>query len=173
MYEESIRVPAFVHWPEVIKDPVKKDKLILNIDIGPTILELAGLTIPSTMQGYSFAGMLKGQDINWRKDFLYEYFIDPMAVQTPTIFGLRTEKYSYITYQGVWDVYELYDIEKDPGQKNNLLGQITYGYDYGDFLRHVRRQDPEIWDVVKVLDSRLDQVLLEKEGTRIPNWDIK
>ena len=171
MYEESIRVPAFVHWPAVVKEPEIKEELILNIDIGPTILELAGSTIPSTMHGLSFARIIKGQPINWRKDFLYEYFIDPNAVQTPTIFGLRNDKYSYMTYEGVWDIYELYDLEKDPQQKHNLLGHIKYGNDYGTFLQHVRRQDPEIWEVVKVLDRRLSELVNEKEGSRKPDWE--
>ncbi|MFH5885333.1 sulfatase [Halalkalibaculum sp. DA3122] len=171
MYEESIRVPAFVHWPEQIRTPVKREEFILNIDIGPTILELAGSTVPSTMQGMSFARMLKGQPINWRTDFLYEYFIDPKAVQTPTTWGLRTQNYSYMTYEGIWSKYELYDMRKDPKQTNNLLGNIKYGHVYGSFLDKVERQDPKIWKTVKRLDQRLNDLINEKEGKRTPNWE--
>jgi len=170
MYEESIRVPAFVHWPEMIKNPVKKQELILNVDIGPTILELAGTTIPSTMHGKSFARIIKNEPINWRNAFVYEYFIDPNAVQTPTTFGLRTDKYSYMTYEGVWDIYELYDLEKDPDQKHNLLGHITYGNDYGTFLQHVQKQDKEIWPLVKELDQELSRQLNQLQGSRTPSW---
>ncbi|MGK7393447.1 MAG: sulfatase family protein [Candidatus Cyclobacteriaceae bacterium M3_2C_046] len=170
MYEESIRVPAFVHWPAVIEQPEHREEMILNIDIGPTILELAGATIPASMHGLSFARIIKEQPLNWRKAFLYEYFIDPNAVQTPTILGLRTEKYSYMTYEGVWDIYELYDLEKDPHQKHNLLGHIRYGHDYGTFLQHVYRQDPEIWPLVQQLDQKLSQVINENGGSRQPEW---
>ncbi len=170
MYEESIRVPCFVHWPSVIKQPVMKEELVLNIDIGPTILELAGTLPPSSMHGLSFAKIIKQQPTLWREDFIYEYFIDPNAVQTPTIFGLRTEKYSYMTYEGVWDIYELYDLVNDPEQKNNLLGHIHYGQDYGTFLKHVRQQDPELWRVVKKLDQRLSDLMNEKGGSRKPDW---
>jgi len=166
MYEESIRVPCFVHWPAVVKAPVRKEEMVLNIDIGPTVLELAGHLVPSTMHGRSFARMLKGEFQIWREDFLYEYFMDPAAVQTPTIYGLRTEKYSYMTYDGVWDIYELYDLEKDPQQKNNLLGDIIYGQSYGTFLRQVQRQNPDLWEIVHPLDNRLTELIIEKGGAR-------
>ncbi len=170
MYEESIRVPCFVHWPHAIKQHQTREEMVLNIDIGPTILELAGTLPPSSMHGLSFAKIIKQQPTLWREDFIYEYFIDPNAVQTPTIFGLRTEKYSYMTYEGVWDIYELYDLENDPEQNNNLLGHIHYGQDYGTFLKHVRQQDPEIWPVVKKLDQRLTDLMNEKGGSRKPDW---
>ena len=170
MYEESIRVPCFVHWPEVITEPERREELILNIDLGPTMLELAGRLAPSSMHGYSFAKMLKGQPQLWRDAFVYEYFIDPMAVQTPTILGLRTDRYSYMTYEGVWDIYELYDLEKDPDQHQNLLGNISYGYDYGSFLQHVQRQNPDLWPLVKQLDQRLTDLFTEKGGSRTPYW---
>jgi N-acetylglucosamine-6-sulfatase len=158
MYEESIRVPAFVHWPATIKKPVHKQEMILNIDIGPTILDLAGTSIPETMHGKSFAGIIRGEAMPWRSAFLYEYFIDPNAVQTPTILGLRTAKYSYMTYQGIWDNYELYDLEKDPHQKNNLLGHIVYGQQYGTFLRQVERQDPQLFNLVKQLHDQMHEM---------------
>jgi len=170
MHEPSIRVPAFVHYPEVITAPQRKEEMILNLDIGPTILELAGVLPPSSMHGRSFAPMLYNEPMIWRSDFLYEYFIDPNAVQTPTILGLRTERYSYMTYQGVWDVYELYDLETDPTQQHNLLGHIEYGQDYGDFLRHVQRQDPALYQQVAKLDQRLSELIREKGGSRIPSW---
>ena len=173
MYEEAIRVPCFIHWPEVVKEPVKKEEMVLNIDIGPTILELAEQLAPSSMHGLSFAKMVKGDSQVWRDDFLYEYFIDPAAVQTPTIIGLRTKKYSYMTYEGVWDIYELYDIEKDPQQKNNLLGDIVYGQSYGTFLQQVQKQAPQLWKTVCALDNRLSELLIEKGGAPRKRYDCR
>jgi len=169
MYEESIRVPAFVHCPAIMKMPVHKKELILNIDIGPTILDLAGREAPEAMQGESFLPLIKGEETNWRREFIYEYFCDPNAVQTPTIIGLRTVKYSYMTYEGIWDNYELYDIENDPEQKNNLLGHIVYGQTYGTFLRKVREQDKAVWPTVKELDQRLNHLWMEQDGHGLPN----
>ena len=60
---------------------------------------------------------------------------------------------------------------EDPLQKNNLLGHITYGQDYGTFLQHVQRQDKNIWPIVNDLDQRLNELLREKNGSRIPDWN--
>ncbi|AHM61154.1 N-acetylglucosamine-6-sulfatase [Flammeovirgaceae bacterium 311] len=166
MYEESMRVPCFVYWPAKIKEPVRRKELVLNVDIGPTILELAGTNAPSTMHGMSFASMLQGATPIWRKDFLYEYYVDPMSVQTPTIIGLRNEKYSYITYEGIWDVNELYDLEKDPDQKNNLIGHVEIGGIFGTFLQRLKIEDPKMYEVVKPLDDRLSELMIEKGGFR-------
>lgn len=169
-YEESIRVPAFVHCPDLIKKPSVNDHFILNIDIGPTILDLAETSIPETMHGRSFLPLLKGEKSDWRDAFVYEYFIDHNAVQTPTIFGIRTKKYSYMTYHGVWDNYELYDLDKDPKEMNNLLGNVTYGLGYGTFLKYVHIEKPEVYDIVVPLENELNQMLNETGGSRTPKW---
>jgi N-acetylglucosamine-6-sulfatase len=169
MYEPSIRVPAFVHWPEVVKTPVHKKELVTNIDIGPTILDMAGAEIPEEMHGESFLPIVKNEPVDWRDAFIYEYYCDPYAVQTPTIIGLRTDNYSYMTYKGVWDNYELYDIQKDPDQIHNLLGHIVYGQTYGTFLQKVWQQDKEIWPLIKELDDKLNKLWQEKDGEGIPN----
>jgi N-acetylglucosamine-6-sulfatase len=173
MYEESIRVPAFIHWGKKIKRGSVCSEFVLNIDIAPTILDLAGVEIPETMQGESFLPLVLGKDVDWRQDFIYEYFVDPSAVQTPTIFGLRTKTYSYMTYHGVWDLYELYDIQKDPEQKNNLLGDVVYGQGYGTFTRHAANQLPELAPTIRELENRLDELLEQTDGQRRPNWITK
>lgn len=73
-----------------------------------------------------------------------------------------------MTYQGVWDQWELYDIDKDPEQKNNLLGDIKWGHDYGNFQRHVKSQNPELYEVVGELDKRLNDELKKTGGSRTP-----
>jgi N-acetylglucosamine-6-sulfatase len=170
MHEESIRVPAFVHWPARLKQPRILRDFVLTVDLGPTILDIAGLEIPETMHGQSFLPLLLGRRIAWRDAFVYEYFIDPNAVQTPTIFGLRTHNYSYMTYHGVWDLWELYDMKADPAQRNNLIGSVDYGWGYGTILRYIQRQLPEVWPTVRKLDQRLTEELEKTGGSRVPKW---
>ena len=170
MYEESIRVPAFVHWPAKIQQHAVSSEFVLNIDIGPTILDLAGLSAPSTMHGRSFLPFITGDSVNWREDFIYEYFIDPQAVQTPTIFGLRNKGFSYMTYHGVWDAYELYDMEQDPKQHRNLLGGVVYGQGYGGLLRYAEQQAPDVYPTARQMDERLTELLAEHGGSRRPTW---
>ena len=171
MYEESIRVPAFIHWPEKIS-PARDHAFFLNIDIAPTILDIAGVPKPQNMHGESIMPLVLGQHSEWRQDFIYEYFIDPNAVQTPTIFGLRTKEYSYMTYHGVWDNYELYNMVEDPKQQNNLVGDVTYGWGYGPFLKYVNQQKPELYSVTKKLDERLSELLATYGGSRVPKWVV-
>ena len=170
MYEESIRVPAIVHWPAQLPQPRRSDAFILNVDMGPTIIDIAGLSAPAGMHGDSFLPLIKDDSAPWRDQFLYEYFVDPKAVQTPTIFGLRTDTHSYMTYPGVWDNYELYDMHADPDQHHNLLGDIEFGQGYGSFLDTVERQDAALFQLVKPLDDRLEAELNELGASRTPRW---
>jgi hypothetical protein len=87
-------------------------------------------------------------------------------VHTPKTIGLRTGKHSYITYPGVWDIYELYDLDNDPDQQNNLLGHIRFGNTYGTFLEVLKKQDPELWKEVKPMDDRITEIYHENKGKR-------
>lgn len=170
MYEPSIRVPCFVHCPALIPQPRVDERMVLNIDLGPTFLDVAGLPPSASMHGNSFLPLIEGKETNWRKAFVYEYFVDPPAPQTPTTFGLRTETHSYMTYPGVWDQYELYDLEHDPHQTHNLLGTIEMGKSYGSFVRQVQRQDPETYALLARLEQQLTRLLEAAGGSRTPNW---
>lgn len=120
-YEESIRVPLLVYGGGRLLQKDSVDQLIQNIDIAPTILALAGLEKPSNMDGQSFLPLLKGEDPSWRDRIYYEYFWERPFPQTPTVHAVRTGKYKYIRYYGIWDINELYDLENDPYEMNNLI----------------------------------------------------
>ena len=75
-----------------------------------------------------------------------------------------------MTYHGVWDRYELYDMRNDPKQSNNMLADITYGQDYGTFVQHIAQQDPALYEVVEPLDSLLTTHLVQMSGSRQPIW---
>ena len=121
-YEESMRVPLLAWSPSMIKKGSVINQMILNLDIAPTILELAGVPKPKNMQGISFLSLLKGgTPAKWRDKIFYEYYWENSFPQTPTIFSIRTEKYKYIFNQGVWDANELYDLAADPYEMNNLI----------------------------------------------------
>ncbi|RYZ19705.1 MAG: DUF4976 domain-containing protein, partial [Sphingobacteriales bacterium] len=121
-YEESMRVPLLAWSPSLIAKGVVINQMILNLDIAPTILELAGIARPADMQGQSFLGLLKGQaPSKWRDKVYYEYYWEFSFPQTPTIFSVRSDRYKYIFNQGVWDANELYDLQADPYEMNNLI----------------------------------------------------
>lgn len=149
-YEESMRVPLLARCPAIIKRGTKIKEDVLNIDIAPTFLELAGIKEPKQMQGTSFVPLMKGERVPWRKEFLYEYYWEFVFPQTPTQFAIRTDKYKYIRTIGIWDINQLYDIEKDPYEVNNLI------------------KKPEYQDVAQNLNQRLWKLLEETGGMYIP-----
>ncbi len=125
-YEESMRVPMLVWAPGMVKAGSVFQQMILNIDLAPTFLDVAGIARPAQMQGQSFLPILKGQTPDWRNQVFYEYYWEQAFPQTPTTYAVRTDQYKYIAYNGIWDVNELYDIEADPYEMNNLIRNKKY-----------------------------------------------
>jgi arylsulfatase A-like enzyme len=119
-YEESMRVPLLA-LGRGIKPGTKINELIQNIDMAPTLLQLAGAPVPGNMDGRSFAPLLEGESIPWRDTLFYEYFWERAFPQTPTVFAVRTRQYKFIRYHGIWDSNELYDLTADPMEMNNLI----------------------------------------------------
>ena len=122
MYEESMRVPLLAMCPSLIKGGTQVPQVIQNVDIAPTLLAYAGVPKPKQMQGESFIPLLKGEKVaSWRDRAFYEYYWEQAFPQTPTMFGVRTDRYKYIFNYGVWDANELYDLKEDPNEVNNLI----------------------------------------------------
>jgi N-acetylglucosamine-6-sulfatase len=120
-YEESIRIPLIVRHPEAIRDAGRRaSQMVLNIDLAPTLLDVAGLRSLESMDGESFAPILMDQNTRGREAWLYEYFMDyPYAV--PETRAVRTERHKYIEYEGERGP-ELFDIIADPREMKNLYG---------------------------------------------------
>ncbi|WP_266364827.1 sulfatase family protein [Tellurirhabdus rosea] len=121
MYEESMRVPLLVRCPAVVRPGTKVAQVIQNVDIAPTFLAYAGQARQPRMQGESFLPLLQGKAVPWKDRAFYEYYWEIDFPQTPTMFGVRTDRYKYIFNYGVWDANELYDLQEDPGEVNNLI----------------------------------------------------
>jgi N-acetylglucosamine-6-sulfatase len=128
-YEESMRVPLLVWAPGLVKAKSVVEETIMNVDLAPTFLELAGIEKPQHMQGESFTKLLSGQKVPWRNRVFYEYFWEAAFPSTPTIFAVRTDRLKYIYNYGGWDINELYDLEKDPYEMNNLIRDDNYKKD--------------------------------------------
>ena len=125
-YEASMRVPFLMHCPEVIRGGSVIKKVVANIDVGPTLLEASGLSTPKQMDGRSFWQLAKGKSIPWRDYVLYEYFWERNYPHTPTMHAVRGERFKYIRYHGLWDTDELYDLQNDPHETNNLIFELKH-----------------------------------------------
>ena len=120
-YEESAKVPFLVRCPELFEGGRTLDPMIQNIDVAPTVLDVAGLQKPENMPGSSIVPLLQAKEVKWRDKIFYEYYWEYDYPQTPTMHGVRTDRYKLIRYHGIWDTNEFYDLKADPNEMHNLI----------------------------------------------------
>lgn len=145
MYEPSMRIPLIIKWPAAPKARLP-EQLAANIDIAPTILDFAGATPPEKIQGKSLRGIVHGgQQTLWRRAVYYTYYENSWELRgkgaeamsdpafryfTPHRIGphrgVRTDTHKLIHYYSDGDYYELFDLRKDPHERNNLYGLRDY-----------------------------------------------
>lgn len=141
MHEPSIRTPLFVRYPRMIHRPAQYSQMAINVDLAPTMLELAGLPVPANMQGRSLTPFLRGQPpAQWRQDWLYEYYEYPGPHSVPRNRGVRTDRYKYIHYYQSPEEFELYDLQEDPGELHNLYGDPKHA----ELTQHLRTRLTEL-----------------------------
>jgi arylsulfatase A-like enzyme len=130
LYEESIRVPIIVKWPgmsESIKGKLLQ-QLVLNIDIAPTILDMAGIEVPKVMNGKSMLPLLKNPESDFREDFFMEHDSVVNAENPiPDSYGIRTKEWKYIRYVNAKpEVEEMYHLSTDPREMKNLIDNENF-----------------------------------------------
>jgi arylsulfatase A-like enzyme len=126
-YEESIRVPLVIRDPRLPAEQrgKKRDAMVLNIDLAPTMLSLAGVEVPASMQGRDLSPLLAGKSIPWRDEFFYEHRFTHMKI--PMSEGVRTSEFIYWRYLNVdHDVEWMFDLNKDPYEVNNLANDPAH-----------------------------------------------
>jgi len=136
--------------PELFSGDKVVEEVVANIDVAPTVMQAMGLEKPAHMDGQSFIPLAEGKQIPWREYFLYTYYWEKNFPQSPTVFSLRGEQFKYITYYGLWDTDELYDIKNDPGETKNLL------------------HDPEFEKTAKQMESKLYKMMAGLGGMEVP-----
>jgi arylsulfatase A-like enzyme len=122
MYDNSIRVPLIVMDPRLEKQ-VDSDEMAANVDVPSTILDLAGIEIPSSYQGKTLLPVIKGEKLD-RDTILIEHLWDFNNI--PPSEGLRTKGWKYFRYVNDQSINELYNLEEDPMEINNLANDPSY-----------------------------------------------
>ena len=125
-YDEALHVPMIVRADSRGLAPRTDDQLVLNIDIAPTIADLADVEHPAT-EGMSMAPLLADPRSPWRTDFLIEHMQGTNPV--PSYCGVRSRTHKYVRY--VTGERELYDLETDPGEMVNVVDDPTMAADVG------------------------------------------
>jgi arylsulfatase A-like enzyme len=114
-----MRIPFLVRYPKLIKPGATVEQMVLNIDLAPTLLDLAGEAIPPHMQGRSLRPLMEGKTDGWRTSFLYEYWLD-LKPTIPDMVAVRTDDWKLVRYPDANDIDEMYDLKNDPHEMANL-----------------------------------------------------
>jgi arylsulfatase A-like enzyme len=168
MYEPAIRIPLVARYPAGAISGHVAEQPVMNIDFAPTILDFAGAPIPDSWQGESLRPLLEGKaPSNWRKTTYYAYYenswelagkgddamAEPYKYFTPHRIGphrgVRTDRYKLIEYYGEGDYWELFDLQFDPDELNNLYENDGYKIVISDLkqeLQNLRRQYADLPD---------------------------
>jgi arylsulfatase A-like enzyme len=147
-HEESIRVPLFIYDPRLPVESrgLRREEMVLNIDVAPTILSLAGLEVPEGMQGHDLNRLYAGPPLedHWRDEFFYEHTIDIPTI--PPSLAVVTEDYKFITYPVLASGFEeFYDLKADPHEKTNLINDPAHQ----EMIRAYRDRLRELQEHVK------------------------
>lgn len=154
-FDWSMRVPMLVYAPGLVSPGQKIDRVVANIDVAPTMLDLAGAKAPAHMQGMSMLPILKDAASPWRDTLLYEYYWEWSFPQTPTQFALRGERYKYVFTHGVWDVDMFFDLQADPQESRNLI------------------DDPAQAKTIAAMRAELFALLETTGGLKIPLYPLR
>ena len=144
MHEESIRVPLLVRYPPLVKAETVVDKMVLNVDVAPSILDICGVEALKEIHGRSFRPLLEGKDAPWRKSWLYEYNYEKQFPYTPNVRGVRTDDWKYVHYphgDGKPDRHraELYHLAEDPGESRNLIDDPKHAAKLAELKQELQR----------------------------------
>jgi arylsulfatase A-like enzyme len=150
IYEESLTTPLIVRFPGVTRPGSVTADLVLNIDHAPTLLDIAGVALPGSMQGRSYRAVLEGKTPpDWQRTMYYRYWmhLDP-SHHAPAHYGVRTDRYTLAYYYGkalgtkgsknvdLDPEWELFDRQKDPQQLHNVYSDPAYA----DMVRELRAE---------------------------------
>ena len=160
MYEESLAMPLLIRYPKRIAEGTSSGEIVVNVDFGPTLLDMCGIESPDHVQGRSFASILDGEDIaGWPDSMYYRYWMhNDAAHAVPAHYGVRTRTHKLICYyndplgepgaQGPANPveWELFDLVADPLEVNNLYGTAEVAELTTDLLRELERLQTEVGD---------------------------
>ncbi len=124
LYDESLRIPMIVRYPRLFGKGRSMDDMVLNVDIAPTFLDLAGVPVPKEMQGVSWKAIAAGEkNTKWRQSFLAEYYKELGNV--PTCYALRTTTHKLVKYPNRPEWTEVFDLVADPYEMKNLVSDTA------------------------------------------------
>lgn len=148
IYEESVKTPLLVRWPDVTPQGSSCDLMVSNVDFAETFLDAAGAAVPQEMQGRSFVPILRGgRPADWRRSFYYHYYEDTTH-HVARHYGVRTDRYTLAHYY-VTDEWELFDRKSDPHEMRSVYGKPEYAKVERDLKTELARLRRELKEPAK------------------------
>jgi arylsulfatase A-like enzyme len=165
MYEESFRTPLLMRYPKEIKPGTVIDDLVQNLDFAPTFLDYTGIEAPEEMQGESFRKLVAGETDQWRDAVYYTYYEYPSVHMVKRHYGVATDRYKLMHFYYDIDEWEMYDLDTDPMEMNNIYGDP----DYADVQQELHEKLEELREYYGDSDDLNDKFLknyLEHQANR-------
>lgn len=150
MYEESMRTPLVMRLPKGLKARGDISQMVQNIDYAPTFLELAGAPVPDDIQGVSLLPLLKGENpSDWRQSLYYHFYEYPAEHMVKRHYGVRTDRWKLMHFYNDIDCWELYDLQTDPHELNNLYGKEGYEEITAELKQELKRLQDQYHDPIE------------------------
>ncbi len=150
LYEASAKVPLIVSWPDQMQsNHDDKRNLVSGIDLVPTMCDYAEIASPGNIHSRSLRPLLENRETTWRSNLISEVSHGGHGVKDQLARMVRTDKYKYTIYSRD-RVEQLFDLEKDPGEIDNLATKSGYGQ---NLLEH--RNLLKAWESKLELDPDL------------------
>lgn len=155
MYEESMHTPLIMCLPAGFDKRGDISQMVQNIDYAPTFLELAGAEIPADIQGESLLPLLKGENPeDWRTSMYYHFYEYPAEHMVKRHYGVRTDRYKLIHFYNDIDSWELFDLQNDPHEMNNVYSQKEYEQVVKDMKQELLRLQEKYDDPIRLTQNR-------------------
>ena len=152
-------MPFILRYPQEVKPGSVNDDIILNVDFAPFFLDLADVPVPPDFQGRSFRALLHGETpADWRQTMYYRYWMHKAHHNVYAHYGIRTKRHKLIYYysdalgqSGAIDEtyapeWELFDLQKDPHELNNMFNNPAYAAVSGDLKETLHCLQAEVGD---------------------------
>ena len=150
MYNESYHTPLVMRLPKGYERRGDVDEMVQNIDYAPTFMQLAGVEVPSDIQGESLVPLLRGEKPEkWRDQLYYHYHEYPAEHAVKRHYGVSTDRYKLIHFYNDIDEWELYDLQEDPSEMNNIYGKPGTETITAEMMERLRRAQEQYDDPIR------------------------
>ncbi|MBW3630208.1 MAG: sulfatase [Gemmatimonadetes bacterium] len=158
-WEESIRIPLLIRYPEGLGEGKVIEDLVMNMDVAPTVLDLAGIeNVEPRMQGRSTRQLADGNAEGWRQSIYYQYNFEKEFPYTPNVRSVRTADWKYIHYPNgeghpETELAELYHLAEDPKEQRNLINDAAHAEKLAELKAELRRLQQDTGAVPDVMPA--------------------